>query len=100
MTETLITTVLKMAFNLREVNQGLIIHYDRGVQYRVHKYQDLIRAHGGRMSMSRKGNCWDTQSTMLMTSHRSDPCWDWLICLRVDLSTGVGAPECYRAQRL
>jgi len=59
MTEELITTALKMAFELREVIPGLVIHSDRGVQYRAHKYQDLIRAHGGKISMSRKGNCWD-----------------------------------------
>jgi transposase InsO family protein len=29
------------------------------VQYRAHKYQDLIRSHDGKLSMSRKGNCWD-----------------------------------------
>ena len=59
MTEALITTALNMAFDLREVQPGLIIHSDRGVQYRAHKYQDLIRSQGGKISMSRKGNCWD-----------------------------------------
>lgn len=59
MTEELITTALNMAFELREVQPGLIIHSDRGVQYRAHKYQDLIRNHDCNISMSRKGNCWD-----------------------------------------
>ena len=59
MTEALITTALKMAFELRKVVPGLVVHSDRGVQYRAHKYQDLIRANGGKISMSRKGNCWD-----------------------------------------
>lgn len=59
MTEELITTALSMAFELRDVKAGLVIHSDRGVQYRAHKYQDMIRAHGGKISMSRKGNCWD-----------------------------------------
>jgi len=59
MTEELITTALEMAFELREIKPGLIIHSDRGVQYRAHKYQDLIRRHGCKVSMSRKGNCWD-----------------------------------------
>lgn len=59
MTEELITTALTMAFELREARPGIIIHSDRGVQYRATKYQDLIRAHGGKISMSRKGNCWD-----------------------------------------
>ncbi|OUS27715.1 transposase [Gammaproteobacteria bacterium 45_16_T64] len=59
MTEELITTALKMAFELRDTHPGLIIHSDRGVQYRAQKYQDLIRSYGGSISMSRKGNCWD-----------------------------------------
>ena len=59
MTEALISTALKMALALRKTEPGLIIHSDRGVQYRAHKYQDLIRSHGGQISMSRKGNCWD-----------------------------------------
>lgn len=59
MTEKLNSDALKMAFDRREVAPGLIIHSDRGVQYRAIKYQDLIRSYGGVVSMSRKGNCWD-----------------------------------------
>lgn len=59
MSVELVSDALNMAFNLRDVNEGLVIHSDRGVQYRAHKYQDLIRRHGGVISMSRKGNCWD-----------------------------------------
>ena len=59
MTEQLNTDALNMAFNRREIAPGLIIHSDRGVQYRAVKYQDLIRNHGGVVSMSRRGNCWD-----------------------------------------
>ncbi|WP_406566461.1 integrase core domain-containing protein, partial [Aestuariirhabdus haliotis] len=59
MTEFLISRALKMAFNLREVTSSLVIYSDRGVQYRARRYQDLIRSYGGRISMSRKGNCWD-----------------------------------------
>jgi|TARA_B110000438_G_C15722713_1_gene610572 transposase InsO family protein len=59
MTEQLITDALNMAFVRREIAPGLIIHSDRGVQYRAIKYQDLIRSKGGVVSMSRRGNCWD-----------------------------------------
>ena len=59
MTESLIREALRMAFNRREVEPGLIIHSDRGVQYRSIKYQDFIRRSGGQISMSRKANCWD-----------------------------------------
>jgi transposase InsO family protein len=59
MTEQLITDALKMAFSRREVRPGLIVHSDRGVQYRAQGYIDFMRRHGVRPSMSRKGNCWD-----------------------------------------
>ncbi|MEH6626145.1 MAG: IS3 family transposase [Motiliproteus sp.] len=59
MTEQLITDALKMAFKRREIEPGLIIHSDRGVQYRSNRYRGLMEKHGCRPSMSRKGNCWD-----------------------------------------
>lgn len=59
MTEQLITEALQMAFKRRDIRPGLIIHSDRGVQYRAQGYIDFMRRHGVRPSMSRKGNCWD-----------------------------------------
>lgn len=59
MTEQLITEALSMAFDRREIEPGLIIHSDRGVQYRSQKYIDFMKRNGCRPSMSRKGNCWD-----------------------------------------
>ena len=59
MTESLITNALKMAIQRREINKGLIIHSDRGVQYRAVKYQGLIHSIGAIPSMSRRSNCWD-----------------------------------------
>lgn len=59
MTETLITRALQMAFERRDIEPGLIIHSDRGVQYRSQKYIDFMKRNGATPSMSRKGNCWD-----------------------------------------
>ncbi|HDM8235679.1 TPA: IS3 family transposase [Vibrio campbellii] len=59
MTVELITNALKMAFESRKPPKGVLIHSDRGVQYRAYKYQDFMRKHGGVPSMSRQGNCWD-----------------------------------------
>ena len=59
MTEKLVTDALSMAFSRREIEPGLIIHSDRGVQYRSQKYIDYMRRNNARPSMSRKGNCWD-----------------------------------------
>ncbi|MEJ1334423.1 MAG: IS3 family transposase [Candidatus Sedimenticola sp. (ex Thyasira tokunagai)] len=66
MTEQLVTDALVMAFDRRDIEPGLIIHSDRGVQYRSQKYIDYMKRKGCRPSMSRKGNCWDTQSTILL----------------------------------
>ncbi|WP_237708632.1 IS3 family transposase [Marinobacterium stanieri] len=59
MTEQLIMDALNMAFKRRDIEPGLIIHSDRGVQYRSNRYQSLMEQHGCKPSMSRKGNCWD-----------------------------------------
>lgn len=59
MTEQLVMKALQMAFDRRDIQPGLIVHSDRGVQYRSQKYLDFMHRHGVRPSMSRKGNCWD-----------------------------------------
>ena len=57
MTEQLNTDALQMAIKRRAIENGLIIHSDRGVQYRSNRYQALIERHGCNPSMSHKGNC-------------------------------------------
>ena len=59
MTEALISCALEMALSRREIKEGLIIHSDQGVQYRSHDYQKKLRNLGCRISMSRRGDCWD-----------------------------------------
>ena len=56
MTEELISDALRMAIQRRDIKRGLIIHSDRGVQYRSIKYQDLIHSIGAVSSMSRRSN--------------------------------------------
>jgi transposase InsO family protein len=50
---------LKMAINLRQPPKGCIHHTDRASQYCSHEYQKPLKEHGFKVSMSRKGNCWD-----------------------------------------
>ena len=50
---------LKMAIRRRRLPMGLIHHSDRGVQYACGDYRKLLRLHGIKASMSRKGNCLD-----------------------------------------
>ena len=61
--ETMTTELVMDAFNMavarRQVVPGLILHSDRGVQYRAGEYQQALVDNGIVSSMSRKGNCWD-----------------------------------------
>lgn len=59
MRESLILDAFTMAASQRALQSGALVHSDRGVQYRGNEYQDTLKAHGVRSSMSRKGNCWD-----------------------------------------
>ena len=59
MTRDLVTAALKMALWRRRLAPGLIHHSDRGSQYCAEDYQAILKKHGARISMSRKGNCYD-----------------------------------------
>jgi len=56
----------KSAYWRSKPGPGLIMHTDRGSQYASRSSRELIRAYGMTASMSRKGNCWDTQSRMAL----------------------------------
>src|SRR5690606_34508317 len=59
MTEKLAMDAMEMALKQRRAKPGLIVHTDRGVQFRSNRYLRLLETHGCRPSMSRQGNCWD-----------------------------------------
>ena len=51
---------LNRALRQRQVEaEQLLIHTDRGSQYRATAYRELLQAHGISCSMSAKGCCWD-----------------------------------------
>ncbi len=50
---------LRMAIWQRRPKAGLIHHSDRGSQYASKAFRRLLKAHGFKGSMSRKGDCWD-----------------------------------------
>ncbi len=50
---------LDMAVALRKPMPGCIHHTDRGSQYCSHDYQNRLRQHGFKVSMSGKGNCYE-----------------------------------------
>jgi len=60
----LVGDALRMAWFRRQPPRGLIFHSDRGSQYCSHEFQSALAGYGMRSSMSGKGDCWDTQSTI------------------------------------
>lgn len=50
---------LKMAFEQRHPERGLLIHSDRGAQYTSKQMQSFLKSKGAIASNSRRGNCWD-----------------------------------------
>jgi len=65
MRQDLVADALRMAWFRRQPAPGLIMHSDRGSQYCGKEFTGALKAYGMRASMSRKGDCWDTQSTIV-----------------------------------
>jgi len=59
MREGLILEAFNMALSCRDIRESVLLHSDRGVQYRGHEYQGALKDNGVLCSMSRRGNCWD-----------------------------------------
>jgi len=55
----LVCDALRMAIWRRRPKAGLIHHSDRGSQYASKDFRCLLKTHGFKGSMSRKGDCWD-----------------------------------------
>jgi len=63
---SLVVDALLMAVWRRRPKDTVLVHSDQGSQYGSDDWHRFCRAHNLDPSMSRRGNCWDTQSTMLM----------------------------------
>ncbi len=59
LSQELVRHALRQAIQRTRPTKGLVLHSDRGVQYSSDAYRAILRKHGFRQSMSRKGNCWD-----------------------------------------
>mgnify|MGYP003347423373 CR=1 FL=1 len=55
----LVMRALRGALERRRPDDGLLHHTDQGSPYASEDYQDLLRDHGLKSSMSRRGNCHD-----------------------------------------
>ena len=58
----LVVQALEMAYEQRGRPQGLLFHSDQGGQYASRKFRQRLWRYRIQQSMSRRGNCWDTQS--------------------------------------
>ena len=59
---SLVLEALRNAVGRRLPNAGLLHHSDRGSQYASGDYQNALDDLGVVCSMSRKGNCWDSET--------------------------------------
>jgi putative transposase len=56
---TIVLDSLRMALSRRQPGKGILHHSDRGSQYADKLFRQLLKDHGMKCSMSRKGDCWD-----------------------------------------
>lgn len=67
MKSSLVIDAVRMAWFKRhpQKGSGLLFHSDRGSQYASFDFRNVLQAYGIASSMSLRGNCWDSQFTML-----------------------------------
>lgn len=65
----LVLQTFEKAFNKTKDVTGLIVHSDQGFQYTSHAYHDMLPKVGAKISMSRRGNCYDNASMESFFSH-------------------------------
>ncbi|MHA7582070.1 IS3 family transposase [Paenibacillus vandeheii] len=65
----LVLQTFENAFNKTKDVTGLIVHSDQGFQYTSYAYHDMLPKVGARISMSRRGNCYDNASMESFFSH-------------------------------
>jgi putative transposase len=64
MTSNIVIDTLRMAWFKRHLGKhaGVLFHSDQGSQYASGAFRDVLKEYGITSSMSRRANCWDTQS--------------------------------------
>jgi putative transposase len=66
----LVLDALLMAVCRRRPQHSVLVHSDQGCQYGSDDWLRFCRTNNLEPSMSRRGNCWDTQSTMSLNACR------------------------------
>jgi putative transposase len=57
---------LTMAYESRHRPEGVLFHSDQGSHYTSTSFRQYLWRYRINQSMSRRGNCWDTQSSILV----------------------------------
>lgn len=65
----LVLATFQKAFQKQKNVTGLIVHSDQGYQYTSHAYHDLLPTVAAKVSMSRRGNCFDNAAMESFFSH-------------------------------
>jgi len=68
METSLVLSALRMAYDDRRPEAGLIFHSDRGSQYASFEFRRQLALYGMKSSMSRKADCWDNACAESMFS--------------------------------
>jgi transposase InsO family protein len=87
----------------RSRSPGLVHHSDRGVQYASADYTQLLKDHGLRISMSRKGNPWDNaacESFMKTLKYEEVYRTEYRDLAEAQASIGVFLEKVYNQKRL
>lgn len=71
----LVIDTLNKAKKRRDV-QGILLHSDQGFQYTSRQYNDFLKKHKMKASMSRKANCWDNACMENFFSHFKAECFN------------------------
>jgi putative transposase len=67
----LVCQALKTAYVRRKPPPGVILHSDRGSQYASARHRQMLNDFRMMQSMSRRANCWDTQSKIALNVRHS-----------------------------
>lgn len=100
MPDDLVNQAFLNAWSASPVGSGVLFHSDRGSQYASSKFAQTLATHGFVASMSRKGNCWDTQFRIL-PERRTDLTHAGIgrVALALTCRSGSGVPQALPGQR-
>ena len=90
MTTELVQQALRKALAFRTPRESCIHHSDRGSQYCAREYRREVERAGMKVSMSRKGNCYDNAPTESFWGHlKQELIYQRRFATRVDAQAAI-----------